>query len=150
MDMDVILEQAAASPDPVVRRHAIKYRQMLAEKGSLDSFFSFYGAELGGSVPKADAAVKTDAVAKVKRGGPQARTGRGARQEEFAEMLRETLIAVGKPLKLSHLFTAYYEKHADAAKYEPGSFRQKVLKTKIGSVEGRGYWPTDVALPSEA
>lgn len=144
LNMKIVLEKAASSPDPAVRTAAIHYYKLQQQLHALDGFFSFYGqAQSDASLQepiKAKPAIKTTSAAP--RGGMDA----------FIKRVCDLLLRNGQPIGISRLYDTFYQAHPDDDKVSLDTFRQRLFKKRHQVPllsDGRGYWPAGVSVPQE-
>ena len=93
------LEIAAASTDPIVRKMALRRKEITIEMARLDSFFTTYAEE------KTDSSVAAAAESKTK-------IGSNLRSKIVIQRLKDILVEHG-PLNLDRLHAKYCESHPD-------------------------------------
>ena len=104
------IEIAAATPDPVIRAVALKFKAMKAELENLEGFFSFYAGQIGTTtapVAKPQAAVKSIPL-------PETAAPPVKRERKITKELVEILSAGS--LNLADLTAEYHRRHPDDQK----------------------------------
>ena len=131
------LEIAAASPDPVIRTMALRYRALEQQKVQLDAFFSVYsGVE---AVEDAPAPPQAPAHERARPPAPKARPS--PRSATLGDNVHEILVAAGRPLEIGEIATAYRARFPQDAARTGESLRVAMAKQRTRfprSVNGNG------------
>jgi hypothetical protein len=141
------LELAAASPDPKVRRMAIRRLEMEPELRRLDAFFALYAEE-----PEPATASTTQAAQPAKPSRTAAaNAARLAKPDPLHDAVRAILLERG-PLSRDELYDRYMERIPEDTNRTPETLRIALArrKDKIGRVSATDvrYWPVGSQLPS--
>jgi hypothetical protein len=113
------IEIAAASPDPVIRAIALKFKGMKAELESLEGFFGFYATQVAGpamSMAKPLGAAIRQATASIppKLTVPSETEPPVKRERKIVKELVDILSA--GPLTLADMTAEYHRRHPDDLK----------------------------------
>jgi hypothetical protein len=105
------IEIAAASPDPVIRAIALKFKAMKAELDSLEVFFGFYAMQINGAsaAPAKQAAMKLPPISLPATAEPPVK-----RERKIIKELVDILSA--GPLSLADMTAEYHRRHPDDLK----------------------------------
>lgn len=135
------LEIAAASPDPKVRRMALRRMEMEPEMKRLDAFFALY----------ADEPEPAAAPAKPQRNASIANAAKADKPDPLHDTVRAILLEHG-PLDGRGLYERYMQRVPDDTAQTQEKLRMALVRRKerIGRVSASDsrYWPVGVPLPT--
>jgi hypothetical protein len=147
IDMKAV-ESIASSPDPRVRNVAQRRLEIEKEIEPLDAFLSYYINE---------AAPTASVISAMTNPRPRARQlGVAKSSSEKGKTLRmvgaaiQIVVDSKQPMTIDALYANMKISHDNLCPSNVASLRARLTehKDKIARVDGRGYWPTDVAVPS--
>lgn len=149
IDIEAALKIAAGSPDPKVRRMANNYVAVEAKLAASRTFLTYY---VNAETELSDESVTIEEV-KTKRGPKKAgvvSSGGRRKSTVLLDVLRQILIDKGEPMKVDEMYSVLTDKHKENAPVNVESLRARLTKFKatIRRVDQRGWWPTDLPVPS--
>jgi hypothetical protein len=128
---------ASQSLDPGVRNLVIRRMELAAEITKIDLFFASMhelttadaGGQLMSALPRSTAGLIP--------------------KKQFAEVVRNILLAAGQPLKPTDIFNRFKALYPDCKISGSEAMRKRLFGTKelFRQIDGVGYWPADYPVP---
>lgn len=140
------------NPDTAYQNAVTRRKQLISELEDVDRFLDLYRRFASEPSPRAVENVNPARVREHQitegQSAPPARAS--ISQEKFAKEARLILLENGYPMKRGDLVRAFKERGMEIGGTDEGkNLGTKIWRagTKFINIEGKGYWPRDVACP---